>query len=139
MDISESYIQGLKAQEAKDLCSELLQKLRDKERAPISPGELQIKELELQIEQQRSRQAEAESCAEQVRQEHARVVEQVESAQEALSIQFERATREHVLIEKEPERIACAVEARQSAGPEQHRTSRGAIATSGKHPACGFP
>lgn len=124
MDISESDIQGLKAQEAKDLCSELLQKLRDKERAPISPGELQvkeleydlrlkeaaaednrqqeahllqIKELELQIEQERSRQAEAESRADQVRQEHARIMEQVESAQEALSIQFERTTREHAL------------------------------------------
>lgn len=124
MDISESDIQGLKAQEAKGLCCELLQKLRDKERAPISPGELQIKELEydlrlkeaesednrqraahllqikqleLQIEQERARQAEAESRADLVRQEHARIVEQVEAAQEALSIQFERTTREHAL------------------------------------------
>ena len=124
MDISESDIQGLKAQEAKDLCSELLQKLRDKERAPISPGELQIKELEydlrlkeaeaednrrheahllkikeleLQIDQERSRQAEAGDRTDQVRREHAGIIEQVESAQEALSIQFERATREHAL------------------------------------------
>ena len=124
MDISESDIQALKAQEAKDLCIELLNKLREKERAPISPGELQIKELEYdlrlkeaeaednrkreahalqikelerQIEQERTRQAEAEDRVDEVRREHARVVEQVQSAQEALSIQYERATREHAL------------------------------------------
>jgi hypothetical protein len=124
MTWTESEIQGLKAQEAKDLAIELLEKLEAKEQGLISPGEVQlkelefelrlreaenedrrrreahemrVKELELQIEQENSRSAEAESRANQVRAEHARVIERVTAASESLSTQLERATREHNL------------------------------------------
>lgn len=119
---TESAIQGLKAQEAKDLAVELLQELQAKERAPITPGQVQlkelqyglrikeaeaednrrreahaqrIKELEFQIEQERRQHAESVEQADRVRQQHAQLVEQVQAAQESLSIQLERATREH--------------------------------------------
>ena len=39
MNWTESDIQGLKAQEAKDLAIEFLQKLQAKDKGPISPGE----------------------------------------------------------------------------------------------------
>ena len=119
---TESEIQGLKAQEAKDLAVELLQKLRAKQRAPITAGQVQLKELqyglnikeaeaedhrrreehaqrmkelELEIAKEKSKQAEAIDSADRVRQQHAQLVEQVQAAQESLSIQLERATREH--------------------------------------------
>ncbi len=122
MKWTESEIQSLKAQEAKDLAIRLFNKLHDKQSAPISAGQVQlkelqyglrikeaeaedkrrceqhaqrIKELELQIEQERSQQAGAVDSADRVRQEHAQLVEQVEAAQESLSIQLERATCEH--------------------------------------------
>jgi len=124
MNWTENDIQSLKAQEAKDLAVELLQKLEAKEKGPISPGEVQIKELdfelglreaenednrlreghqrkikelELQIQQEKTRCAEAESHANQVRESFAHVVERVEEASESLSTQLERATRKHNL------------------------------------------
>ncbi len=124
MDWTESDIQALKAQEAKDLAVEFLQKLEAKEKGPISPGEVQIKELdlalslreaesednrlreaherqikqlELQIQQEETRHAETESRANQVRESFAHVVQRVNEASESLSTQLERATRQHNL------------------------------------------
>ena len=124
MNWTESDIQALKAQEAKDLAVELLRKLEAKEKGPISPGEVQIKELdlelrlreaenednrlreahqrqikelELQIQQKKARCGEAESQASRVRESFAHVVERVNEANESLSTQLERATREHNL------------------------------------------
>lgn len=121
---TENEIQGLKSQEAKDLAIELLLQLQEKDRAPISPGEvqlrelqyelklkeaeaednrgreahqLQVKQLELQIEQEKARLAEAESRAEAVRAEHAALFDQVCTAEESLSMKLERAKREHNL------------------------------------------
>lgn len=124
MKWTEAEIQALKAQEAKDLAVEFLEMLEAKERGPISPGEVQlkeldfnlrlreaeiadrrqreaheksIKELELQIEQEKTRAAEAEKMANEIRQSHARVIERVAEATESLSTQLERATRTHNL------------------------------------------
>jgi len=124
MNWTENDIQALKAQEAKDLAVELLHKLKAKEKGPISPGEVQIKELdlelrlreaenednrlreahqerikelELQIQQEKTRCGEAESQASRVRESFANVVERVDEANESLSTQLERATREHNL------------------------------------------
>ena len=121
MKMSEAEVQGLKSQEAKDLAIKLLQKLNTKTSAPISAGEVQlkelqyelklkeseaednrireahekqIKELELQIEAEKAKQAEAENRADAVREEHAQLVEQVQHARDSLSIQLEQATRE---------------------------------------------
>ncbi len=121
---TESEIQGLKAQEAKDLAIDLLQQLKEKDRAPISPGEVQlqelqyelklkeaeaedhraleahqyqVKQLELQIEQEKAHIAKAESRAETVRAEHAALLDQVRSAEQTLSVGLERAKREHNL------------------------------------------
>jgi hypothetical protein len=101
---------------------EFLTELEAKERAPITAGQVQlkeldfalrlkeaetednrlreaheqkIKELELQIEREKAKQAEATRNADTLRHEHARLVEQVHEAQESLSVQLERATREH--------------------------------------------
>jgi hypothetical protein len=120
--ISESEIQNLKAQEAKDLAIELLRRLHAKDQAPITAGQVQLrelqyglrikeaetednrqreaherrmKELELQIEQEKRKQAEARANADQVRQEHAQLIEQVQRAQELLSVQLDTATREN--------------------------------------------
>ncbi len=119
---TEADIQALKAQEAKDLAAEFLKQLEAKERAPITAGQVQlkelefalqlkqaetddnrlretheqrIKELELEIEREKAKQAEATCKADELRQEHARLVEQVQEAQESLSVQLERATREY--------------------------------------------
>ncbi len=124
MEWTESEIQSLKAQEAKDLAVELLHQLEAKEQGPISPAEVQIreldfelrlreaeqedrrrhetherqiKELELQIEQERTRCAAAENQADQVRASFASVIQRVEEANQSLSIQLDRATREHNL------------------------------------------
>ena len=124
MKMTENEIQGLKAQEAKDVAIRLLKMLDRKEKAPLSAGEVQLKELEyelklkeaesednrhreaheqrmkeleLQIEQEKARQAEAESNTQQVREQHAKLVEQVQSATESLSVQLEMASREHNL------------------------------------------
>ena len=124
MKWTEAEIQALKAQEAKDLAVEFFQMLEAKEKGPISPGEVQlkeldfnlrlreaeiedrrrhelhekrIKELELQIQQEKTRAAEAEEMANQVRQSHARVIERVAEATESLSTQLECATRTHNL------------------------------------------
>ncbi len=121
---AEQEIQNLKAQEAKDLCIELLNELRLKERGPISPSEVQvkeleytlrlrdaeaadrraeeqhqlrIKELELQIEQEKTSQAEAERKTDDLRRQYSEIFTRVESAQEAMNIALERATREHAL------------------------------------------
>lgn len=137
--LTENEIQGLKAQEAKDLAIRLLRMLNAKEKAPISAGEVQlkeleyelklkeaeaednrhheaceqhVKELELQIEQEKTRQVEAETKADRVRLQYAQLVEQVQSATESLSVQLERSTREHHLkIERlESEYTARAAE-----------------------------
>jgi len=124
MDWTESDIQTLKAQEAKDLAVEFLIQLETKEKGPISPGEVQIKELDFelrlreaesednrcreaherqikelehQIQQQKTSCAEAENRANQVREAFAHVVGCVDDAQESLSMQLERTTREHNL------------------------------------------
>ena len=118
----ESEIAGLKAQEAKDYCIELLQELERRSMDPLSPGEMQLeelqfelklkeaeaednrqrelheqrlKELELEIAGEKSRQAEANKRVDEVRQRHAEVIQQVANAQEKLSVQLERASREH--------------------------------------------
>lgn len=124
MKWTEAEIQALKAQEAKDLAVEFLELLEAKDKGPISPGEVQlkelefnlrlreaeiadrrqreahekrIKELELQIEQEKTRAAETEKTANEIRQSHARVIERVAEATESLSTQLERATRTHNL------------------------------------------
>ncbi len=143
MNWSESDIQALKAQEAKDLAVELLQKLEAKEKGPISSGEVQIKELdfelrlreaesedrrcqeaheqkikelELQIHQEKTRCAEAESHANRVRDSFAHVLERVNEAGESLSTQLERATREHNL---KVEQLESTFAARQEELSEQ--------------------
>lgn len=119
--MTESQIHALRAQEAKDLAIELQQQLSAKEKQPISPGEVQLRELEyelklkeaeaedsrqreehrermreleLEIEREKLAQAEAEAKSANVRQEQAKLVEKVETAKESLSIQLEKATRE---------------------------------------------
>ena len=57
MNWTEPAIQALKAQEAKDLAIELLQKLESKDQAPITAGQVQLKELEYEL---RLKEAEAE-------------------------------------------------------------------------------
>lgn len=121
---TEGDIQGLKAQEAKDLAIEFLHKLETKDKAPISAGEVQlkelqynlqlkeaeaednrqreaherqIKELELQIEQERARHAQSARHADEVRAQHAALLEQVRASEESLSTELDRATREHNL------------------------------------------
>ncbi|MCH8042184.1 MAG: hypothetical protein IID44_00565 [Planctomycetes bacterium] len=143
MDWTETDIQALKAQEAKDLAVELLHKLESKEKGPISPGEVQIKELdfevrlreaqsednrlreahdrqikelELQIQQEKTRSAQEESRADQVRESFADVARRVDQASESLSIQFERATREHNL---KVEQLESTFSARQEELSEQ--------------------
>jgi hypothetical protein len=54
---TENEIQGLKSQEAKDLAIELLQQLQEKECGPISPGEVQLQELQYEL---KLKEAEAE-------------------------------------------------------------------------------
>ncbi len=122
MNYNESEIQTLKAQEAKDLCVELLRKLEARASGPISAGEVQlqelqyeleikqaeaednrqreshlerIKELELEIERERGEFARAQKKSEEVRQRQVQVIEQVAQSQEKLSVALDRATREH--------------------------------------------
>jgi hypothetical protein len=119
---SESEVQGLKAQEAKDYCLELMQLLTAKEGGPISPGEVQLqelqfelqlkeaeaddnrrreehlermKQLELEIEREKAEWATADKLADERRQRYAQVIQQVAESQEKLSVQLDRATREH--------------------------------------------
>jgi len=119
---SESDVQSLKAQEAKDYCIELMELVKAKEGGPISPGEVQLqelqyelqlkeaeaadnrlreehlertKDLELQIQQEKAELARCEMQADQRREKYARVIEQVAESQEKLSVQLDRATREH--------------------------------------------
>ncbi|MFK7818052.1 MAG: hypothetical protein AB8G99_05005 [Planctomycetaceae bacterium] len=122
MQYDEDEVMGLKAQEAKDYCIELLRELKTLTSGPISPGEAQLqelqyelklkeaeaadnrqqedhqrllKELELQIEEQKTRQAQSKKSADEVRQRHVQVIQRVEENQDKLSVQLERATREH--------------------------------------------
>lgn len=122
--LTEADIQSLKAQEAKDLAVDLLHELQAKEKGPLSTAEVQlkelefqlrlreaesednrrreaherqIKELELHIQQERVRCEEAESRANEVREAFANVVDRVTKTNESLSLQLERATREHNL------------------------------------------
>ncbi|TWU45590.1 hypothetical protein Q31b_07650 [Novipirellula aureliae] len=119
---SESEVQGLKAQEAKDYCIELMRQLAAREGGPISPGEVQLqelqyelevkeaeaednrqreahlermKELELEIEREKAEWAKAERLADDRRERYAKVISQVAESQEKLSVQLDRATREH--------------------------------------------
>lgn len=121
MKWTESDIQALKAQEAKDLAVELLGKLEAKSSAPITAGQVQlkelqyglkikeaeaedsrrreahalrIKELELEIEQEKRKQAEAVEHVDAVRREYAELYQRVQASQESLSVQLETATRE---------------------------------------------
>ena len=122
IDWTEPDIQALKAQEAKDLAIEFLHQLQAKEKAPITPGQVQLKELqfelrlkeaeaednrlreaheakvkalELEIEREKARQAELLTNADRLREQHANLIEQLRESQESLSFQLERATREH--------------------------------------------
>ncbi|MFC1758786.1 hypothetical protein ACFL2H_08465 [Planctomycetota bacterium] len=119
---SESEVQGLKAQEAKDYCVELMGQLKARDGGPISPGEVQLqelqyelqlkeaeaednrqreehlermKELELEIESAKAEQAKAEKLADDRRERYAKVIGQVAQSQEKMSVQLDRATREH--------------------------------------------
>ncbi len=121
---TESDIQALKAQEAKDLAIDLLKELQEKERGPISPGEVQlreleyelklkeaersdqqalrqhevrIKELELEMERERARTADTNRKADDVREQFGLLVERVRETEESLGISLERANREHHL------------------------------------------
>ena len=121
---TEGDIQSLKAQEAKDLAMEMLEALLAKESGPMSPGEVQlkelefhlrlkeaegedqrkreaherqIKELEMKIEQERTRFVEAESRADTIRKSFADVIRRVDESGETLSAKMERAVREYNL------------------------------------------
>ena len=73
MNWTESDIQALKAQEAKDLAVELLHKLDAKQKGPISAGEVQIKELDFEL---RLREAEGEDRR--CREAHERQIKELE-------------------------------------------------------------
>ena len=119
---SESEVQSLKAQEAKDYCLELMRLLTARQEGPISPGEVQLeelryelevkeaeaednrqreahiermRELELEIEHEKVELAKSQQLADQRREQYARVISQVAQSQEKLSVQLDRATREH--------------------------------------------
>ncbi len=119
---TESEVQGLKAQEAKDYCVELMQLLTAKEGGPISPGEVQlqelqyelqlkeaeaednrqreahlerVKQLELEIESEKAEWAKAEKLSDDRRERYSQVIQQVAQSQEKLSVQLDRATRQH--------------------------------------------
>lgn len=121
---TESDIQALKAQEAKDLAIEFLSKLQRKERGPISPGEVQlqeleyelrlkeaeqedqqaarvheqrIKELELEIERERTQAAQVQQKANSVRQRLTELIDRVRQSEASLGVGLERAVREHRL------------------------------------------
>jgi hypothetical protein len=150
MRYNESEVQGLKAQEAKDYCLELMEQLKAKEGGPISPGEVQlqelqfelrlkeaeaednrvreehevrIKELEFEIEQEKKNRIEATQKADEVRAIHAETIAQVAQSQEKLSIQLERATREHAvkmqMMESEFEARRDAITAERNELAEQ--------------------
>jgi DNA repair exonuclease SbcCD ATPase subunit len=119
---SESEVQALKAQEAKDYCLELMRLITARQEGPISPGEVQLeelryelevkeaeaedhrqreahlqrmKELELEIEHEKAEFAKAQILADERRERYAQVISQVAQSQEKLSVQLDRATREH--------------------------------------------
>jgi hypothetical protein len=121
---TESQIQSLKAQEAKDLAIKFLEQLKSKEQGPISPGEVQLKELEfelkvkqaeiedaklrraheeklrelqLQIEKEKAKAADSQTHADEVRQELQSLIERVRTSEESLSLSLERTTRQHRL------------------------------------------
>lgn len=123
-DWTEADIQALKAQEAKDLAIELLHELDVKEAGPISPGEVQLRELEyelkvkqaeiedsksqrehethlreleIELEKERSKAAESHTQADRIREELRQLIDRVRHSEESLSITLERATREHRL------------------------------------------
>lgn len=123
-DWTEAEIQALKAQEAKDLASEFLHQLEQQQRGPISPGEVQLqeleyelrlkeaeiadqkverahqlrmRELELEMERERARVTEAQNNADAVRSELQELVARVRQSDESLAVGLERAMREHRL------------------------------------------
>lgn len=122
LSYSENEVQSLKAQEAKDYCLELMRLITAREEGPISPGEVQLeelryelevkeaeaednrqreahlqrmKELELEIEREKAEFAKAQVLADERRERYAQVISQVAQSQEKLSVQLDRATREH--------------------------------------------
>ena len=119
--LTEPEIQSLKSQEAKDLCIELWNLLKAKQEGPISPGEVQlqelefeirlkeaeaadqrvreqaelkIKQLEWEIEKERVKQIEATKCADQVREGYATIIAHVRESEAKLSSDFQRMSRE---------------------------------------------
>jgi len=123
-DWTEADIQALKAQEAKDLASKFLHQLEQQKRGPISPGEVQLqeleyelrlkeaeiadqkverahqlrmRELELEMERERARVTEAQNHADAVRSELQELVARVRQSDESLAVGLERAMREHRL------------------------------------------
>lgn len=124
MKYTEAEVQGLKAQDAKNYCIDLMHQLKAKESGPISPGEVQLKELEfelqlkaaeaadsrlreehlerikaleLKIEQERAAVEKQINAAEEKQAEYASVIQQVADSQEKLSVQLDRATKEHAV------------------------------------------
>ncbi|TWU33355.1 coiled-coil domain-containing protein [Novipirellula artificiosorum] len=119
---TESEVQTLKAQEAKDYCVALMRQLEARSEGPISAGEVQlqelqyelelkqaetednrqreahlerIKDLELEIEREKAEFSRSEKQTDEVRQRQVQVIQQVSESQEKLSIALDRATREH--------------------------------------------
>lgn len=119
---SENEVQSLKAQEAKDYCLELMERLEAKEGGPISPGEVQlqelkyelelkeaeaednrlheeylarVKQLEFEIELARKEWAQTEKQSDEQREKYSQVICQVAESQEKLSVQLDRSTREY--------------------------------------------
>lgn len=74
-----------------------LREAENEDRRQREAHQRRIKELELQIEQEKTRAIEAEGRAEEVRQAHASLIERVAEAGQSLSTQLERAVREHNL------------------------------------------
>lgn len=124
MKYTEAEVQGLKAQDAKNYCIDLMHQMKAKELGPISPGEVQLKELEfelqlkaaetadsrlreehleriktleLKIQEERAAVEQQTRAAEERQAEYASVIQQVADSQEKLSIQLDRATREHAV------------------------------------------
>lgn len=122
LEYTESEVQNLKAQEAKDYCIQLMRQLVARQSGPISPGEVQLQELqyelalkeaeaednrqreahlerlkalELEIEREKAEAAQAQKLADDRRERYAQMINQVAQSQEALSIQLDRSTREH--------------------------------------------
>jgi hypothetical protein len=123
-DWTEADIQALKAQEAKDLAIDFLHQLENQSRGPITPGEVQLqeleyelklkeaeiadqkaerahqlrtKELELEMDRERAKATAAQQNADAVRSELQELVARVRQSEESLAVGLERSMREHRL------------------------------------------